>query len=77
MRLPFPRSVNPLYPQPVVQELGILASVKVSVSSPVAILVTLTALLTTSAGRFSPLGPLGIVIPGLPLRDYAVEISYF
>jgi hypothetical protein len=31
-----------------------------SVSSPVAILMTLTALPITSAGRFSPLGPFGM-----------------
>jgi hypothetical protein len=34
-----------------------------SVSSPVAIRMTLTALPITSAGRFSPRGPLGIWVP--------------
>jgi hypothetical protein len=38
--------------------------------SPVAILPTMTAAPITSAGRFSPLGPLGIPVP-----DLAYDIS--
>jgi hypothetical protein len=41
------------------------ASTRVSVSSPVAIRMTFTALPITSAGRFSPLGPRGINQPQL------------
>jgi hypothetical protein len=44
-----------------------------SSSSPVAILATLMALPITSAGRFWPLGPLGII--ALPLGEFHIHVA--
>ena len=57
------------------------AAGRVSVSSPVAMRMTLTALPITSAGRFSPLGPVGMGIfqrndPLLKLVNLVPELFF-